>query len=404
MSKSEKKTDIWGDEYIQHYDDQGNKAGTTRVETDMWGDRYEQHRDSDGNMTGHTTHETDMWGDRYEQHRDSDGNKTGYSTHETDMWGDRYEQHRDSDGNMTGHTTHETDMWGDRYKHHRDQQNGRLVSSPAVDRTSNGLSSRGSVQSSSRGGVFIWLLAIIAIVLIAGFASRSPDAYVSPTQPTYQTAPVSMDSANSQNQALTEAPRSFSPSFDCALAREGSEAQICGSEILSQYDRQLDELYHRAHRESTFEERSLLTSKQREWLVERENCMERRAQTACLIVLYQGRLGDLRHLLDAERVARILTPSRESSEIADQPEIITARPSTKATGLGIRVSTPDGKALNRIEEAIRREPGVKDIAIKSIALGGDSIFIVFYDKDPQILVDSLKVMGVHSTVYLDVSL
>ncbi len=161
MSKSEKKTDIWGDEYIQHYDDQGNQTGTSRVESDIWGDTYEQHRDRDGNKSSYSTHETDLWGDQYEQHRDQDGNKSGYSTDETDLWGDHYEQHRDEDGNRTGYTTNETDMWGDRFRRHQSQ----------ASRVSNSTSASASTRSHDGASGSSFSLSLVSFAIIIGLVA-----------------------------------------------------------------------------------------------------------------------------------------------------------------------------------------------------------------------------------------
>ena len=48
MGKSEEKTNIWGDKYTVHYDDDGNKTGESVEKTDMWGDAYIEHTDSEG--------------------------------------------------------------------------------------------------------------------------------------------------------------------------------------------------------------------------------------------------------------------------------------------------------------------------------------------------------------------
>lgn len=94
MSKSEEKTDIWGDKYTVHYDDDGNKIGESREKTDIWGDSYTEHTDTTGHKTGVSVDKTDIWGDHYVQHTDAAGNKTAESRNKTDIWGDRYIEHR----------------------------------------------------------------------------------------------------------------------------------------------------------------------------------------------------------------------------------------------------------------------------------------------------------------------
>lgn len=49
MGWSEKKTDVWGNEYVQHYDDAGKRHGWSELKQGIFGDRYVQHYDNGGN-------------------------------------------------------------------------------------------------------------------------------------------------------------------------------------------------------------------------------------------------------------------------------------------------------------------------------------------------------------------
>lgn len=52
---SKEKTDIWGDKYTQHYDEDGKKTGTSEdKETLLFGDKYTQHNKSSSSAAGHS--------------------------------------------------------------------------------------------------------------------------------------------------------------------------------------------------------------------------------------------------------------------------------------------------------------------------------------------------------------
>jgi hypothetical protein len=116
MSRSEKKTDAWGNEYTQHYDDSGNKIGWSETKTGAWGNSYEQHYDSDGSKSGWSETNTDAWGGSYGQHYDQDGDKSGWSEAETDAWGGHYDQHYEQDSTKRGWSQSRTDAWGNPYE------------------------------------------------------------------------------------------------------------------------------------------------------------------------------------------------------------------------------------------------------------------------------------------------
>ena len=99
---SEGKKDLWGDDYTQHYDNDSDKSGTSEDKADFWGDDYKQHYDSDGDKSGTSETKTDFWGSEYTQHYDAEGNKSGTSETKTDFWGSEYTQHSDSDGDNSG--------------------------------------------------------------------------------------------------------------------------------------------------------------------------------------------------------------------------------------------------------------------------------------------------------------
>lgn len=235
MSWSEKKTDAWGNEYTQHYDDSGNKIGWSETKTDAWGSSNEQHYDQDGSKPGWSESKTDAWGDSYSQHYDSDGGKSGWSESKTDAWSDNYEQHYDQGSTKRGWSESKTDAWGDRYEqgydqdgsksgerlHGRPRLHGRSSAASRSGGTSGGGGFAGASPSSGSGGGFAGAslssgsasvlggLAIIAgFVLVAGPAdiwlitTTSPEEYSRITAE--RNRPVHDSRANDPSRTLTQ--------------------------------------------------------------------------------------------------------------------------------------------------------------------------------------------------------
>ena len=100
MGTSEKKRDFWGEEYVQHYDDQHRMIGISRVKKDLFGEEYIQHYDENNNMTGTSRDKTDFWGDHYVQHYDENNNMTGTSREKTDFFGNHYVRHEAEPGRI----------------------------------------------------------------------------------------------------------------------------------------------------------------------------------------------------------------------------------------------------------------------------------------------------------------
>ena len=115
---SEKKKDWWGDEYIQHYDADGNKIGTSVEKKDWFGDTYVQRYDKDINKAGTSEERTDWHGDSYTQARDSTGKKSGRSVVKTRFNNDPHTQHYSDVDEKIG-TSEKKKTWkGGRYTQH----------------------------------------------------------------------------------------------------------------------------------------------------------------------------------------------------------------------------------------------------------------------------------------------
>ncbi|NWG52289.1 MAG: DUF1311 domain-containing protein [Hydrogenophilaceae bacterium] len=124
MAWSKVKTDLFGKKYIQHYDDRGDKAGTSEFKQDLFGDEYVQHYDDRGDKSGTSEAKRDLFGDEYEQHYNRSGDKAGTSERKRDLFGDEYTQHYDRRGDKAGTSERKRDFFGDEYVEHRGRRGG----------------------------------------------------------------------------------------------------------------------------------------------------------------------------------------------------------------------------------------------------------------------------------------
>ena len=129
---SEQRMDFLGDEYTQHYDDKGNRIGTTHMRTDLFGETYLETRDNAGNIVGDSRTYNDMFGNEYLRHRDRSGNFVGTSTSNTDFFGDAFVTHRDSKGNLAGRSASQTDILGNQYVSHEMKGSVKLPTLPST--------------------------------------------------------------------------------------------------------------------------------------------------------------------------------------------------------------------------------------------------------------------------------
>ncbi|MBR5228248.1 MAG: hypothetical protein IKV96_00250 [Firmicutes bacterium] len=113
--RSEKRTDMFGDEYIVHYDRSGRQVGRSEQRKDMFGQTYTQHFDANGKTIGTSQERQGLFGTTFTQHFDSKGHITGTSEKRTDMFGWDYIQHSDNTGRITGISEQRTDILGQPY-------------------------------------------------------------------------------------------------------------------------------------------------------------------------------------------------------------------------------------------------------------------------------------------------
>lgn len=119
--RSERRTGFFGNEYQQHYNDEGGKAGYTEQRTDFFGKPYQQHYSQQGDKSGYSEGRTGFLGDQYQQHFDQNGSKAGYSEQNQNFFGTQYVQHHDDQGNKTGRSEVRKDFFGREYVKHEDE-------------------------------------------------------------------------------------------------------------------------------------------------------------------------------------------------------------------------------------------------------------------------------------------
>lgn len=157
--KSEKVTDIFGNEKVVHYDDYGNKVGESQVEKGFLGLGNERvvHYDANGNKTGESWRENGFLGLGADRtvHYDANGHKTGESWQENGFLGLGEDRtvHYDENGHKVSQTFTEKDFFGNEKQVTYDSYSGAKIgqytdetpyySRKASDRTPSGTSSGG---------------------------------------------------------------------------------------------------------------------------------------------------------------------------------------------------------------------------------------------------------------------
>jgi hypothetical protein len=125
MSYTKDEKDWLGRDRKGHYDDNGNKIGTSKQEKDWLGKERTANFDSQGNKIGISKEEKDWLGNDKTVHYDADGNKSGSSKSEKDWMGEDIIQHYDEKGNKSGQSKYEKDWLGRRVlKHSKTSSSG----------------------------------------------------------------------------------------------------------------------------------------------------------------------------------------------------------------------------------------------------------------------------------------
>ena len=119
MSRSEIKTDFFGNKYTQHYNDNGDKIGTSVAKESFTGTKFIQHYDNDDNEIGSSEFKEDWLGNEYVQHFDNKSEKSGFSEKREDILGNEYVQHFDNKSEKTGYSEKKEDWLGNKYNQTR---------------------------------------------------------------------------------------------------------------------------------------------------------------------------------------------------------------------------------------------------------------------------------------------
>lgn len=121
--RSEERTNIFGDKYTVHYDEHGNKIGTSEKRKNIFGDEYTAHYDKNSNKTGTSENRKNIFGDEYTAHYDKYSNNVGTSEKRTNIFGDEYVAHYDNMGNKVGESYNQTDIFGNSYSQYYGSDN-----------------------------------------------------------------------------------------------------------------------------------------------------------------------------------------------------------------------------------------------------------------------------------------
>ena len=113
--KSEKKTDIFGNEKTVHIDDAGRVVGETVMEKDLFGNEYAVHRDAAGRETGRSYVKKSFLEGEKIVHVDTDGRVCGESYEEQPLFGQKKVVHRDANGREIGTSYEKSPLFGGDY-------------------------------------------------------------------------------------------------------------------------------------------------------------------------------------------------------------------------------------------------------------------------------------------------
>jgi len=112
---SERKEKIFGGEYTQYYDENGNEVGTAEIKEKIFGGTFVQYYDKNGNEIGTSEMKEKIFGGDYAQHYDDDGNEIGTSEGKEKILGGKYTQHYDDEGNEKGTSEKKEKFFGGEY-------------------------------------------------------------------------------------------------------------------------------------------------------------------------------------------------------------------------------------------------------------------------------------------------
>ena len=117
----------------------------------------------------------------------------------------------------------------------------------------------------------------------------------------------------------------------------------------------------------------------------------RRIDLAYAQALNEGRLG-----ADPSLTATPIAPENDNASGEDQPVADVDAAAALATGVSdftVQVETPDAASVSSVEASLRSMPGMADLQVSSLALGGVSVYRMRYSGDIDLLQTALAARG-----------
>ncbi|MFM2223806.1 MAG: hypothetical protein RJA07_8 [Bacteroidota bacterium] len=171
---SKNKKEFWtGEDYVQYYDANGNKIGSSKDEKGNWiTEAHTKHYDADGNEIGSSQEKKETWSnENFIQHYKKDGSKSGSSRIKKDRFtGKEYIQHYDENGNEIGASEEKEEFWtGDKYTEHDGKINYTQTQKKQVQNEDNSMQTwLGKILGAViLIAAIVWFIFKIAIPLIA---------------------------------------------------------------------------------------------------------------------------------------------------------------------------------------------------------------------------------------------
>lgn len=159
--KSEKRTDIFGNEKTVHIDDAGHVIGETVMEKDFFGNEYAAHYDANGHATGKSYVKKPLFGNEKIEHFDANGRKCGESYEEEPLLGQKKAVHLDTDGRVIGESYKNSTLFGGDYVETKGTSSGYYPAGGGFG---------GAAPAASGGGILVMMIELaVAIALYLAY-------------------------------------------------------------------------------------------------------------------------------------------------------------------------------------------------------------------------------------------
>lgn len=116
MARSENRQDLFGNEYVVHFDDTGKEVGRSRTEEKLFGGEVTKTYDNDGNLTSRTEEEESLFGKNRAVTRSKSGDVEAITTKEATLFGEDHLVTRDTTGQVVSRTYEREGFFGNKYR------------------------------------------------------------------------------------------------------------------------------------------------------------------------------------------------------------------------------------------------------------------------------------------------